>query len=259
MPSGELLGLVLLAASTWASDVGLIGLTGAVACRPLLAVIPDRPVPATGRPPERVLVTLAGASAVVLLLGAAARLYAQTWSVFGLDEPVTLELMRVVGVESRWEPCSRRGLAVAAAAGVVWWTRQPRGGWWMTGLAAAGSWVALPLTGHAMSGASRLPWIAQVAHGLAAGLWIGTLAAVVGVAFRLARDPAGHPRIGALVRRFSRLAITAVAAILVSGVVSAVLYLDAVSDLWSTATADSSSRSACSRRRVPSAPTTGAG
>jgi len=37
MPSGELLGLVLLAASTWASDVGLIGLTGAVACRPLLA------------------------------------------------------------------------------------------------------------------------------------------------------------------------------------------------------------------------------
>ncbi len=237
MPSGELLGLVLLAASTWASDVGLIGLTGAVACRPLLAAIPDRPVPAAGRPPERVLVTLAGASAVVLLLGAAARLYAQTWSVFGLDEPVTLELVRVVGLESRWGArwLPQAGLAVAAAAGVVWWTRQPRGGWWMTGLAAAGSWVALPLTGHAMSGASRLPWIAQVAHGLAAGLWIGTLAAVVGVAFRLARDPAGHPRIGALVRRFSRLAITAVAAILVSGVVSAVLYLDAVSDLWSTA------------------------
>ena len=201
MPSGELLGLVLLAASTWASDVGLIGLTGAVACRPLLAAIPDRPVPAAGRPPERVLVTLAGASAVVLLLGAAARLYAQTWSVFGLDEPVTLELVRVVGLESRWGArwLPQAGLAVAAAAGVVWWTRQPRGGWWMTGLAAAGSWVALPLTGHAMSGASRLPWIAQVAHGLAAGLWIGTLAAVVGVAFRLARDPAGHPRIGALV------------------------------------------------------------
>ena len=233
-----MLGLAWLAASTWVSDAGLIGLTGAVVCRPLLrAAGPDRPVPAPGRPAERVLVTLAGASAAVLLLGAAARLYAQTWSVFGLDEPVTLELVRVVGVESRWgarwQP--QAGLALAAAAGVVWWARQPHVGWWMTGLAAAGAWAALPLTGHAMSGASRLPWIAQVVHGLAAGLWIGTLAAVVAVAFRLAGDPDGQPRIGVLVRRFSSLAIAAVAAVVVSGALSATLYLGAVSDLWATA------------------------
>ena len=243
MPSRELLALAWLAASTWVSDIGLIGLTGAVACRPLLVATPEAAirergsVPAAERPAERVLIAVAGASAAVLLLGAAARLYAQTWSVFGLDEPVTLELVRVVGVESRWgarwQP--QAGLAVAAAAGVVWWARQPRGGWWMTGLAAAGSWGALPLTGHAMSGASRLPWIAQAAHGLAAGLWIGTLAAVVAVAFRLARDPRGHPCIGDLVRRFSPLAIAAVAVILVSGAATAVLYLDAVSDLWTTA------------------------
>lgn len=238
MPSGELLGLAWLAGSTWVSDVGLIGLTGAVACRPLLAAAtPVGTLAAAGRPAERVLVTLAGASAAVLLLGAAARLYAQTWSVFGLDEPVTLELVRVVGVESRWggrwQP--QVGLAAVAAAGVVWWARQRRFGWWVAGLAAAGSWVVLPLTGHAMSGASRLPWIAQAAHGLAAGLWIGTLAAVVAVAFRLALDPAGHPRLGVLVRRFSRLAIGAVVTIALSGVITAVVYVDAVADLWSTA------------------------
>ena len=237
MPSGEMLGLAWLAASTWVSDVGLIGLTGAVACRPLLAAAsPDVPALAAGRP-ARVLVALAGASAAVLLLGSIARLYAQTWSVFGLDEPVTLELVRVVGVESRWggrwQP--QVGLAVLAAAGVAWWARQPRVGWWMAGVATAGAWVALPLTGHAMSAASRLPWVAQVAHGLGAGLWVGTLAAVVAVAFRLTRDPGGHRRIGVLVRRFSPLAIIAVAAVFVSGLLTAVLYLDAVSDLWTTA------------------------
>ena len=238
MLSGDALGLTWLAAATWVSDLGLIGLTGAVACRPLLGVASGSQAPAAGeRPAERSLVTFAGASAAVLLLGAAARLYAQTWSVFGVDETLTLELVRVIGVESRWgarwQP--QVGLSVAAVAGVVWWARRPGVGWWVAGLAAAGSWVALPLTGHAMSGSSRLPWVAQAAHGVGAGLWVGTLAAVVAVALRLARHPAGHPHVGALVRRYSPLAITAVVTIALSGVVTAVFYVGAVTDLWSTA------------------------
>ena len=237
MPSGDALALALLAAATWVSDVGLIGLTGAVACRPLLPAAPHLRPLAGGRPAERLLLAIAAGSAAVLLLGAAARLYAQTWSVFGLDEPVTLELVRVIGLESRWgarwQP--QAGLAVAAAAGVVWWARQPRVGWWLAALAAAGAWVALPLTGHAMSGASRLPWIAQVAHGLAAALWIGTLTAVVASASRFAGNPGGYARIDVLVRRFSRLAMGAVATIALSGVLTAVFYIGAVGDLWSTA------------------------
>ena len=236
--SGEALGLVRLAAATWMFDVGLIGLTGAVACRPLLAA-PQAAgdPPATRRAAERRLGVVAACSAALMLLGAGARLYAQTWSVFGLDEPVTLDLIRVVGIESRWgsrwQP--QAGAALLAVIAVAWWVRQPRAGWWLAGFAAAGAWVALPLTGHAMSSASRLPWVAQVAHGLGAGLWVGTLAAVVAAASGLARGPAGHPRIGVLVRRFSPLAITAVTAIALSGVVTALFYLDAVADLWSTA------------------------
>ena len=237
MLSGESLALAWLAAATWVSDLGLVGLTGAVACRPLLAAAPRGAAASDDRSPERTLIAIAAGSAAVMLFGAAARLHAQTWSVFGLDEEVTLELVRIVGVDSRWggrwQP--QAGLAVVAAAGVVWWARQPRAGWWVAGAAAVGAWTALPLTGHAMSAASSLPWIAQVAHGLGAGLWIGTLAAVVAVGLGLARDPATHPRIGALVRRFSRLAIAAVVTIALSGVVTAVFYLDAVAELWSTA------------------------
>lgn len=230
MLSGDALGLAWLAAATWVSDLGLIGLTGAVACRPLLAASARRSL-------ERRLIVIAAGSAAVMLVGAGARLYAQTWSVFGLDEPVTLELVRIIGVDSRWGARWRpqAGLALAAAVGVLWWARQPRIGWWMAGLTAAGSWVALPLTGHAMSAASRLPWVAQVAHGLGAGLWIGTLAAIVAVALRFARDPAAHSRIGVLVRRFSPVAIAAVVTIALSGVITAVFYVDAVTDLWSTA------------------------
>ena len=216
MPSGEALALAWLATATWVSDLGLIGLTGAVACRPLLVAAPrGAEAAADGRSPERRLIVIAGGSAAVLLLGVVARLHAQTWSVFGLDEPVTLELVRIVGVDSRWgarwQP--QAGLAVLAAAGVVWWARQSRVGWWMAVVAVAGAWVALPLTGHAMSAASILPWIAQIAHGLGAGLWIGTLAAVVVVVLRPARDVSDHPRVRVLVRRFSPLAIAAVVTI----------------------------------------------
>ena len=238
MLSGESIALAWLAAATWVSDLGLIGLTGAVACRPLLARAPLGAIAAAGgRSPERTLIGIAAGSAGVMLLGAAARLHAQTWSVFGLDEEVTLEAVRTIAVESRWggrwQP--QAGLALAAAAGVAWWARQPRAGWWAAGAAAVGAWAALPLTGHAMSAASSLPWIAQVAHGLGAGLWIGTLAAVVAVALDLARGPAADPRIGVLVRRFSRLAIAAVVTVALSGVVTAVFYFDAVGELRSTA------------------------
>lgn len=238
MLSGEAIALAWLAAATWISDLGLIGLTGAVACRPLLVASRREGERAARHPtPERRLIAIAAGSAAVMLFGAAARLHAQTWSVFGLDEAVTLELVRTIAVESRWgarwQP--QAGLALAAAAGVVWWARRPRGGWWVAGAAAVGAWTALPLTGHAMSAASSLPWIAQVAHGLGAGLWIGTLAAVVAVALGLARETAAHPHIGVLVRRFSRLAIAAVLTVALSGVVTAVFYFDAVAELWSTA------------------------
>ncbi len=232
---GETFALVLLAGAKWITCAGLIGLTGAVAVGRLSSSAIRFARPGDDAVARR-LGALAAGSAAALLVGTAARLYAQTWSVFGLDEPVTLELVRVVGMDSRWggrwQP--QAGFAGLAAVAVLVWRWRPRAGWWIAALAVAGAWVTLPLTGHAMSSESRLPWVAQVAHGIGAGAWIGALAALVAVVSGLARQPPGHGRTAVLAGRFSPLAIVAVGAIASSGVVTAVLYLGTPADLWTT-------------------------
>ena len=232
---GETFALVLLAGAKWITYAGLIGLTGAVAVGRLSSSASRFVQPGDGIV-ERRLGALAAGSAAFLLVGSAARLYAQTWSVFGLDEPVTLELVRVVGIDSRWggrwQP--QAGFAVLAAMAVPVWKRRPRAGWWIGASAVAGAWITLPLTGHAMSFESRLPWVAQVAHGIGAGVWIGALAALVVVVSGLARQPAGHGRTPVLAGRFSPLAMVAVGVIALSGIVTAVLYVGAFADLRTT-------------------------
>jgi len=232
---GESFALVLLAGAKWISHIGLIGFTGAVAIRGMLRYrsgAGDSPVPGIDRP----LLIVGGCSAAILLVGTAARLYAQTWSIFGLDEPVTLELVRVVGIDSRWgsrwQP--QAACAVMGALAVAICTRQPGIGWWLMAFAAAGAWITLPLTGHAMSLDSRVPWLAQVVHGIGAGAWTGALAALVAAATGLVRQEGGHRRVAKLVGRFSPMAMVAVGAIGASGVVTAWLYLGAVADLWTT-------------------------
>ena len=230
---GESFALLLLAGAKWSTYVGLIGLTGAVAVRCLTATavgeVRDDAV-------ERRLGVFAAGSAAIFLVGTAARLYAQTWSVFGLDEPVTLELVRVVGIDSRWggrwQPQAGFALlaTVAVAVGAGW----PRAGWWTTFLAAAGAWITLPLTGHAMSLDTRVPWLAQIVHGIGAGAWVGALAALVAIAAGLARREEGHGRVADIVGGFSPMARAAVGAIVVSGVVTAWFYFGALGELWTT-------------------------
>lgn len=232
---GETFALVLLAGAKWITYAGLIGLTGAVAVGGLSSSASRLVQPGDGIVEQR-LGALAAGSAVVFLAGTAARLYAQTWSVFGLDEPVTLELVRIVGIDSRWggrwQP--QAGFAVLAAMAVPVWKRRPRAGRWIGASAVAGAWITLPLTGHAMSFETRLPWVAQVAHGIGAGVWIGALAALVVVVSGLARQPAGHGRTPVLAGRFSPLAMVAVGVIALSGIVTAVLYVGAFADLRTT-------------------------
>ncbi len=232
---GESFALLLLAGAKWITYLGLMGLTGAVAVSRLLAPA-SRVVEPRGGAADRRLRMVAVVSASVLVLAAAARLYAQTWSVFGLDEPVTLELVRLVGIESRWasgwQP--QAGVSVLAVVVAAWWTWRPEGGWWLAALAAAGAWVTLPLTGHAASFGTSLPHFAQVAHGIGAGLWVGALAVVVAVARLLRREPQGRERVADLVRRFSPMALAAVATIALSGVVTGAFYLASVDDLRAT-------------------------
>ncbi|MCY4637076.1 MAG: CopD family protein [Acidobacteria bacterium] len=232
---GETFALVLLAGAKWFTYFGLIGLTGAVAVGGLSSSASRFVRPGDDIVGRR-LGALAAGSAVVLLAGTAARLYAQPWSVFGREEPVTLELVRVVGIDSRWggrwQP--QAGSAVLAAVAAAVWKWSPRGGRWIAAVAVGGAWITLPLTGHAMSFESRLPWGAQVAHGIGAGAWIGALAALVAVVSGLARQPAGQGRTVVLAGRFSPLAVAAVGSIAVSGIITAVFYVATFADLWMT-------------------------
>jgi putative copper export protein len=232
---GETFALVLLAGAKWITYVGLMGLTGAVAVSRLLAPAAGVVEPRGGGVDRRLRAVATG-SAGALVLGAAARLYAQTWSVFGLDEPVTLELVRVVGIDSRWggrwQP--QAGFAVLAAVGVAASRWRPRAGWWIAAPAMAGAWITLPLTGHAMSFESRLPWVAQVVHGIGAGVWTGALAALIAVVSGLARQPPGHGPAAVLASRFSPLALAAVGLIALSGTVTAVIYVGTFANLPAT-------------------------
>ena len=231
--NAESFALVLQTAAAWITFLGLVGLTGAVAC----GRIAGKSVSAGQRGPvDHRLSRLALGSACCLLAGAAARLYAQTWSVFGVDEAVTLELVWVVGLESRWGASWRTqaGVALLALVATAAWSRWPNAGWPVAGLTAAGGWATLPMTGHAMSFASYGPWMTQAVHGLAAGLWIGSLWAVVCVVPVVAGGGDGDRRVAILVRRFSPLAVGAVVVVGLTGVLTAVFHVDTIDQLWTT-------------------------
>jgi copper transport protein len=79
---------------------------------------------------------------------------------------------------------------------------------------------------------------ANVVHVLAAGAWIGGVAALVGALPAATRrlEPADRTRLlAAALSRFSTLALIAVAALLAGGILQALLELGAVDDLWDTA------------------------
>ena len=230
---GEVLALVYLAFAKWVTYLGLVGLTGAVAARGLLIRCGQTD---SSKVVERTLLLLATYAGGVLVLVAAARLYAQTYSVFGLDEPVTVELLRVIGVESRWgsrwQPQAGFALLAGAAAIAARW--QARLGWRIIVVSTGLLWITLPFTGHAMSFGTYVPWFLQAAHGLAAGLWIGTLVAILVVSSPLVDSVDGNKRFADLVRRFSPLAMVAVATLLVTGGLTTWYYVDTLGQLWSS-------------------------
>jgi putative copper export protein len=243
--SAESLSLVYLTLAKWTTCLGLFGLVGVCTLR--LAVMPRAArreglfhisSELTGR-----LGTIAAGAAVLVGIGAVARLYAQTYSVFGLDEPVTLDLIRVIAVESRW---GQRWVPQAGAAGLAllagsWLAARPasRLAWWAMSACVAALVVTLPLTGHLIGVGGRVGQFLHAAHLLAAALWLGTLAGVL-AAWR-AWDPSDRPDglsadrwLAALVHVFSPLAIVAVTCVVVTGLVAAFHLVREVDQLWTS-------------------------
>ncbi len=128
-------------------------------------------------------------------------------------------------------------LLAASLVGFVLARFRVRAGWWLAGLAA----LALALGPAAQGQWTRL---INPLHILAGGLWLGTLAVLVGAFFPLllrgdavGSDPDVRPggsRLDAVVRRFSKLALASSALLVVTGVTTAWRHLGSLDALWTT-------------------------
>jgi putative copper export protein len=230
----ETLAFVYGAVGRWVgylAVVAIVGATGfAIAIRPASRKGPDDHDVAT----ESRILRLALISALILLGTTAWRLYAQAYSIFGIEEALTWEHVRIVVFDTAWGggwlwQFSAALLAAVATAGSL---RVPRAGRALVIAAALVVVVVVPLTGHATSreGAVWLSAAVQVLHVGGVGLWIGTLLIVM----TLLR-PSSDDKFVAAVRAFSPLAVAAVTTIVASGLLTAIIYLDSFSDLWSGA------------------------
>jgi copper transport protein len=111
---------------------------------------------------------------------------------------------------------------------------------WLSVMAAAAVGLALAAAnmGHARTEGNPTLGVPSVAvHLLAVSIWVGGLAALVALgasAWSAVPRPDRDALVRALVGRFSRLALVAVAVLVATGIVNSVLDLASVSDLWRT-------------------------
>ena len=174
-------------------------------------------------------------AATFILLGATAwRLYAQAYSVFGLDETVTWEYIRIIAFETTWGrgwigQFGAAGLAILLLVLALVTGRAHR---ILVAVAAVAAAATIPMTGHALSSPAGawLSVVVQVLHVAGVGLWIGTLFMVMASL----RQASSRTFIAA-VRAFSPLAFVAVTTIAITGSITALMYLESFSELWSTA------------------------
>jgi len=240
---GETYALTLLATAKWITDLGVMWLTGVCVFR---GVFERRAFGfGSGSAVDCQLARHAGLALVVLVVGTLARLYAQTYSSFGLDEPVTGELLRLVAEQTRWGGrWVAQGAAVIVAAVMAALVQaRCRSSWWLLAAATLVVVATMPMTGHAFAYVDGVLWpmVLQVGHLCAAGAWIGSLFMLLMVGLRQARlasageeDIGGGALISAIADRFSPVALTAAGTLAATGLLTAILYVEESSQLWRT-------------------------
>ncbi len=219
--------------------IGIFGLLGSIGLAFLLA---------SGRVREtsgafRVAATK-GAAALGLVSGALLavsvplRLQAQSHALFGNGingERFSLILNSAWG--SAW---SIQAIGtVVALAGMVVARRGMRSGWMLAGLGALGIVATPGLLGHAaaVEPFRGLALFADAVHVLGVGVWLGTLLGILLVAVPLVRHEADGRKgatLESVVSGFSPIALVAVGAVFLTGLIASSFQLTAVADLWST-------------------------
>ena len=140
----------------------------------------------------------------------------------------------------------RSGLLIAIVAVALWeWAGEGRDRaagrplpTALTGLASVGTLAMLSAQGHASQAPlAPLSVLADAVHLTAAGVWIGGLACLAAIMLRVPRalPEGGRALAAAVMARFSRLALGAVAVIVVTGLLRLAGELSRISQLWTTA------------------------
>jgi putative copper resistance protein D len=156
----------------------------------------------------------------------------------GMGEPgaaLDPKLLQTVLVDSPFGWLWAARLVVAAATASVLVGLRGRGGAWLAAMLSALLLGSLALTGHAQSeegAAGVLHALADAVHLLTAGVWIGGLFALAFVVGRTGRRD--EPPIGTVLADFSGVGYTAVALLLLTGLMNSFFLLGAPSALWTT-------------------------
>lgn len=213
------------AAARWAAFAGTIILGGALAFG--LVVAPAaKPLGRAGRP-RRLMLAGAGAA----LVGAAGVLLTQVALASGRSIAGSFGLLGDAVANTRFGALSFARVCLAAAAVALLLTsgvspyrvRQV-----VLGAATVGLFMVPGLAGHAWTVEPRWAAVAvDTIHLAAAAVWIGGLAALLVTA-------PGSPSVGALARRFSAVALAAVAVVVVTGAVSGYLQVRSTAALTET-------------------------
>jgi putative copper export protein len=201
------------------------------ACTAMWLLQPTVGVPAERADPDAVFrrieaAAVAGALALCVLL--AGRLVTHAVAVFGLPSALTLESLRIVGLQSRWGGGWRAQVIVAAASlACAVWHRRTRSRWSRIAISVSAAAFAftLPMSGHSAGSGGHI--IVAGVHVLGGGAWIGTLAILL-ITAGPSRDRGHSPSSqAAMFQRFSPLAMVGVATVVTTGLVLAWLYVEA--------------------------------
>lgn len=222
--------------------LGILGTTGAVGFILLMLVMARAARESVVEQfAERTLVaasTLGLLASLFAVIALPLRLQAQSHALFG--EGISADLFgRVIGSSWGLSWTTQAAGAAVALIGFLVARQLPRTGLVLAGVGALGLSVSPGLSGHAATVATwTVPaLISDAIHVLGAGIWLGTLLAMVIVGIPMIRRIAAEERsrvLHVMVTAFSPIALTAAALVLATGAFASFLHLNAPADLWTT-------------------------
>ncbi|MDB4950023.1 MAG: copper resistance domain protein [Gemmatimonadetes bacterium] len=222
----------------WLGLMALLAMVGAVAFR--FAALRGMPDAVLAADVERRTSTVALGAALLSAPAMLGRLWAEAAVMDGGGSAMGLHSMPSLVLHTAWGHAWMLQLAatVVFTAAILLARRGAGGGWTLAALPTLVLAAVPALSGHAAAAdrpalAVALDWV----HVLGASVWLGMLFVLLaaGIPAALARRGAGSAEaFAALVNRFSPVAMAGAVAAAATGIGSACLRLDAVSQLWTT-------------------------